>query len=686
MPARTPLRAACAVLCVPVLCVSVLCVCGALGCAQLRPPTISGARVVEQPLPPEAAATAAYLRGRMYLYEGRTREALLQLEMASQLDPQALAIHASLAQTWRRLGENERALHHAEIAHALDPEDREVRREYIGLLVEAERYPEASALLEEEVAEGDVSFDTLSALLSLHAQAGDVERAEELGRRLVEDHPRESGAYLALGGVLELERRPDEAEKLYRRALKDQPEDPRLYEALARVAQARGREDEEISLLERQLELAPGEPSALARLVQIHIVRQDWPKAIARVEELVRYQPENVPAQIQLGSLYLQQGLLDAAIETFEGVVLEPSLPPEMRSEVRLRLGATYLRASRMDDAIASFDAIAKDAQEPAEHRAMAQAQLGALYVQQRRPQEAIAALAPLDGAPGLAPATQAQVGYFLALAHALAGDSARAIELLERIPAESAQYVDAQLSLMRVLEDAERYTDAIAALDRVIARSDEIEYKMRRAELLQRAGDLPAAEALMQELIERHRDRRATLYYELGVIYMNAGDEARALGALQRALQLEADNPAVLNFIGYTWADNGERLDEAERMIRRAVATRPEDGMIVDSLGWVLYKQGLAHQKAGREKQAQAAFSGALRELERAQALIDPDDATVARHLGDVYRTLDRLEEALRAYEHALGLKPKPDDASESREQLEARERRQGSRAGAKP
>ena len=109
-----------------------------------------------------AAATAAYLRGRLYMYEGRMRDALTQLEIAAQLDPQAVAIHASLAQIWRRLGENARALAHAEIACALDPQDRELRREYIGLLVEAERYPEASALLEKEVEAGDGSFETLA--------------------------------------------------------------------------------------------------------------------------------------------------------------------------------------------------------------------------------------------------------------------------------------------------------------------------------------------------------------------------------------------------------------------------------------------------------------------------------------------------------------------------------------------
>lgn len=374
MPGRVPRQAVCAGLSLVAL----------LGCAQLRPLTLErgGRQVVERPLAPLAAATAAYLRGRMFLYEGRTREALLQLEMAAQLDPQAVAIHTSLAQTWRRLGDNARALSHAEIAYKLDASDQELRREYIGLLVEAERYPEATSLLEAEVSAGDVSFETLGALLSLHAQAGELQRAEELGRRLVQDNPGEPGAYLALGGVLEAEKRADEAEKLYRRGLKQQPDEPRFYEALARVAETQGRTDDEVKLLERQLELAPGEPAVMGRLLQIHIGRQDWPAAIALVEELVRYQPENLQAQLQLGALYMQQGDFGAAIETLEGLALDPSLSGELRSEVRIRLGGAYLRASRVDDAIASFDAIAKDPEESDERRNMAQAQFGALYVQ----------------------------------------------------------------------------------------------------------------------------------------------------------------------------------------------------------------------------------------------------------------------------------------------------------------
>jgi tetratricopeptide (TPR) repeat protein len=674
-----------------VACLGLCAAASLLACAALRPLATSGAAdeqaEVIEPLSPPAAATAAYLRGRLFLLEGRTREALTQLEKAAAIEPDSVAIQSGLAQAWRRLGDNARSLEHAEIAFKLDPEDRELRREYIGLLVGSDRYAEASELLEKEVAAGDASFETLSALLSLHAQAGEVKRAEELGRRLVKENPDDSGAYLALGSVLELQRRMDEAEKLYRLGLKKQPDDPRVYDALARIARAKDRPDEEISLLRRELELTPGEPTVLARLAQIYIGRQDWPAAVAVVEELVQYQPENIQAQLQLGSLYLQQGRFDAAIETLEGSALEPSLSVEMRSEVRLRLGAAYLRATRIDDALATFEALAKDPEETPERRAMAQAQLGALYVQQRRPKDAIEALLALSAQPDLTPDMTAHVGYFLGLAYALEGDVERAVERLQAIPEQSESYEEAQLSLMRILEDAERYKEALVALDHVIARSDEIEYQMRRAELLQRAGDLGAAEALIQSLIERHPAQRATLYYELGVIYMNANDEARALRTMERALKLEADNPAVLNFIGYTWADNGERLDEAERMIRRAVARRPEDGMIADSLGWVLYKQGLAHRQAGREEQAQAAFSNAIRELERAQQLLDPDDATIERHLGDVYRTLSRFEEALRAYERALELEPEPDDASEIREQIEALERSlQGSRSGATP
>jgi len=103
-----------------------------------------------------------------------------------------------------------------------------------------------------------------------------------------------------------------------------------------------------------------------------------------------------------------------------------------------------------------------------------------------------------------------------------------------------------------------------------------------------------------------------------------------------------------VLNYLGYSWVDRGMNLDEAFKMLRKAVELRPNDGYIVDSLGW-------AHYKLGR-------YEEALRDLEQAIEL-RPADPVINDHLGDVYWKTGRKLEAKFQWNHARDLKPEPED-----------------------
>ena len=90
-------------------------------------------------------------------------------------------------------------------------------------------------------------------------------------------------------------------------------------------------------------------------------------------------------------------------------------------------------------------------------------------------------------------------------------------------------------------------------------------------------------------------------------MIYGEAKQHDRAIEAMRKALELNPDNASALNYIGYTWAERGENLDEAEQMITRAIELRPEDGYIVDSLGWVYYMRARPLVQSGRLDAAQA-------------------------------------------------------------------------------
>jgi len=113
-----------------------------------------------------------------------------------------------------------------------------------------------------------------------------------------------------------------------------------------------------------------------------------------------------------------------------------------------------------------------------------------------------------------------------------------------------------------------------------------------------------------------------------------------------------------VLNYLGYSWVDQGVHLDEGMRMIQRAVEQRPDDGYIVDSLGWAYFRTGNNDE--------------AVKHLERAVEL-KPEDPTINDHLGDAYWKVGRTLEAQFQWAHARDLNPEPDDLKKIAEKLKS-------------
>ena len=112
----------------------------------------------------------------------------------------------------------------------------------------------------------------------------------------------------------------------------------------------------------------------------------------------------------------------------------------------------------------------------------------------------------------------------------------------------------------------------------------------------------------------------------------------------MKEVLKLDPKNANALNYIGYNYADKDINLDEAERLIKKALEIKPEDGYITDSLGWVYYKKGEIDE--------------AIKKLEKAIKLV-PKDPIIAEHLGDAYLKNSKKDRALAMYEKALKLDP---------------------------
>jgi tetratricopeptide (TPR) repeat protein len=262
------------------------------------------------------------------------------------------------------------------------------------------------------------------------------------------------------------------------------------------------------------------------------------------------------------------------------------------------------------------------------------------------------------------------EVAFFLGIVRRRTGDAQAAIEAFERIPPEHKHYAEARTQLAAIFERRGDFEGALAEIEKVAAVKPSRELELYRATLRARAGDFDGAIAELESLLTGTPDDDE-IFYNLGVVYGEAKQVEEAVEYMQHALEQNPDNASALNYVGYTWAERGIRLDEAETMITRAIELRPDDGYIADSLGWVYYMRARPLVESGRREEAQGYIDRALRELKRAAELTG-GDPVISEHLGDIYLLLNQKRDALEQFEEALRLEPREGEQPDLLEKFE--------------
>ena len=242
-----------------------------------------------------------------------------------------------------------------------------------------------------------------------------------------------------------------------------------------------------------------------------------------------------------------------------------------------------------------------------------------------------------------------------------VAGLNQQAIETYERIPEASPVHAAAQRQIARNLLAQEKTDEAIrilkAALD---GTAEDVATWSALGDVYRGKEDHAAAIQAYDRaigMIDTPQARHWIQFYARGIAHERAGNWPKAEQDLRRSLSLRPDNPEVMNYLAYSWVDRGKNIEEALAMLQRAVAARPDDGYIVDSLGWAYYRLGR--------------YAEALRYLEKAVHL-EPGQATINDHLGDVYWKMGRRDEARFQWQHALALGPEKGEEPKIRRKLE--------------
>ncbi len=366
---------------------------------------------------------------------------------------------------------------------------------------------------------------------------------------------------------------------------------------LGMLAEYSGDEQVALAAFQRSLDIAPGNIRVVEAVARVRAKLEDH----AAARELLEGFQDRAPGQ----------PIIEAALEAIEAgrAPASPAASPQAgAAEAVFTIGAALGREASDEMAVMFYQM--------------------ALLLQSDAPMALL----------GLA-------GYYDAV-----DDHDAALEALARMPTDSAQHISAQISTARVLDRMDRFDEAMEILDALVIAAPRREVFLARATILHnRKRYLDAAEEYTRAITTAGESRPGDwyLFYYRGMVRERAKQWPRAEADFKRALKLNPDQPNVLNYLGYSWIDQGMNLDEALKLVKRAVELRPKDGDIVDSLGWAYYRLGR--------------YEEAVKTLERAVEL-RPEEPVIQDHLGDAYWKVGRRIEAQFQWRHALDLEP--DDA----------------------
>ena len=230
-----------------------------------------------------------------------------------------------------------------------------------------------------------------------------------------------------------------------------------------------------------------------------------------------------------------------------------------------------------------------------------------------------------------------------------------------DKVPENAPEFRSALIGRANALADGGQTEAAISALGSVTTRWPDDDFAhISLGDLFryeERFEEAAASYTEAVELIDTPGPRDWRTYYVRGIAYERTGQWDLAEADFRKALELQPDQPLVLNYLGYSLVEMDLKIDEARDMIERAVAGDPDNGYITDSLGWVLYKIG--------------EYEAAVPHMERAAELL-PTDPIINDHLGDVYWSVGRKTEAAFQWRRALSFGPEDDEAERIRRKLD--------------
>jgi tetratricopeptide (TPR) repeat protein len=469
-------------------------------------------------------------------------------------------------------------------AALMDPGDEDLVLETSRRLLQSKQPERALTLLLRAAAEPSASGQVYARLGLVYSQLGKADQAVAANRTAIRKSPGLLAGYQNLFLGYLTHKHPQEALNVLDEAARQSKPDADFLAGVAELYMSLGAQ-------------VPAQKDATKA------------KALLALNRAAKLSPFTPLQRLKLADGFNLLGEPDKAAQLYLEVLKQPPDLPLIEERVRANLTNIYLRSSDHKRATEQLQAILRD--DPTNPQA--HYYLGRLALEDKKPAEAADHFSKTIL---LSPEFESGY-YFLALAQMDMDQGSQALATLDKARQKFAQSFDLEF-----------YTGL--ALSRQKSFAEALQHYVT-AEVIAQATD-------PQQL-------REGFYFQMGAACERKGDYAQAEKYFEKCLQLAPEFVEAMNYLGYMWAEHGEKLDKARELIEKALKAEPKNAAYLDSLAWVLFKQ----------KQAQEALPYALKAAE----LTEKPDATVYDHIGDIYEALKQPEKAREAWRKSISLEP---------------------------
>ena len=571
-----------------------------------------------------------------YMRNNRVREAVDTAEKAVRANPDNVEAHKLLSQIYVQLIGRanaqqppspeviNNAIREFEEIVRIDPNERQSFL-MLGRLyqIKGDRI-KATEIYRKFLGAEPGSEEGVTALAKLQMDAGNNKEAAALLEEFIKGRPDSDVALETLGQAYSDLQEYDKAAEAYRRASELDPDDLEIKKSHAQALFLADKFDEAGKLYQDLAAVEPDDGLVSLRLGQIYRRQMKYDLARKNLQKAAQFFPDSVEVQFNFVLLDRDEGLLEDALKRTSDILKKTD-----------RANGRYSESERQNRQIFLT------------HQAILHGLLGNYAEADREFSELKTLAGGKDPRFDLMVIETYQKGKLLD----------KALQRSELALAESPDNRQLQIVRADLIAEKGRVDEGVKALQKLMkGTKEDLDVLSAITSIYQRARKFDEAQNTLNQALQRFPNEEQ-VYFMQGALYEKMNKVNDAEKAFRKALEFEKDDPAVLNYLGFMFADHGIKLDEALTMIQKAVKSDPTSGAYLDSLGWAYYKLNRLDLAEEYLKKAVIFYN---------------TDASIHDHLGDLYFKTKRYEEARNEWTKSLQLATEKDEIDKVKKKLD--------------